>query len=103
MRVLYSTVSSSTLRQLSSDGMRAITCATCFGSYCGDLSLKIFSQFQITASALNGAPSWKRTPWRSLMVHLVLSAGSTVHEVARPGRMPATLVAEDRSQFTSAS
>src|SRR5579864_8710122 len=44
------------------------------------------SQLILTASALNGVPSWNVTPWRSLKVH-VSPSGETDQLVARSGSM----------------
>ena len=55
------------------------------------------SNVALTAAALNGVPSWKRTPWRSLKVQVSLSS-DVLHEVASAGCMlPAS------SGFTSVS
>ncbi len=43
------------------------------------------------------------TPGRSLKIHLVLSASSTFHSVARPGIIALALSDDDRSHIVSAS
>ncbi len=74
-------------------------------SNCGARVLKMLSKFQIaaSASASNGAPSWKRTPRRSSTTHRRRSPSSTRQEVARPGTRPEARSSRDRSQFTKAS
>src|SRR5437016_11486100 len=42
------------------------------------------SRVNLTASALNGVPSWNLTPFLSLKVYC-LASGETSHESARPG------------------
>src|SRR5690348_16129728 len=79
--VVSSTVRSSILRADASVGMRDAVTPTWLGSNCGASCFRTFSTFHTTASALNGAPSWKVTPGRSLKVHLVLSETSTFHSV----------------------
>src|SRR6476469_9760220 len=56
------------------------------------------TEFQVktTSSAVNGCPSLQRTPWRSLKVHVRLSA-ATDQDSARPG--PGSSVAQ--SMLTS--
>ena len=73
-------------------GMREAVTPTWLASNCGASCFSTFSTFQTTASALNGEPSWKLTPGRSLKVHFFLSASSTFHSVARPGDHHARLV-----------
>jgi hypothetical protein len=75
---------------------------TWLASYCGASCLSTLSTFHTTASALNGEPSWKVTPGRSLKIHFVLSS-VTAHSVARPGMTALALVADDRSHMVSAS
>src|SRR5882757_4163380 len=101
--VINSTVMSSILRADASVGMREAVTPTWLGSSCGASCFSTFSTFHTTASALNGEPSWKVTPGRSLKVHLVLSASSTFHSVARLGITTLALSAEDKSQPVSAS
>ena len=72
--------------------MRDAVTPTWLASNCGASCFSTLSTFQTTASALNGEPSWKVTPGRSLKIHLVLSASSTFHSVARPGDHHARLV-----------
>ena len=96
--VVSSTVMSSILLADASVGMREAVTPTWLASNCGASCFSTFSTFHTTASALNGEPSWKVTPGRSLKVHLVLSASSTFHSVARPGITTLALSAEDRSQ-----
>ena len=101
--VVNSTVRSSILRADASVGMRDAVTPTWLGSKCGASCLSTFSTFQTTASALNGEPSWKVTPGRSLNVHFFLSASSTFHSVASPGITTLGLSAEERSHSVSAS
>ncbi|MGY3404500.1 hypothetical protein ACVWZV_000613 [Bradyrhizobium sp. GM5.1] len=101
--VVSSTVMSSTFFADASVGMREAVTPTWLASNCGASCFSTFSTFHTTASALNGEPSWKVTPGRSLKVHLVLSASSTFHSVARPGITTLALSAEERSQPVSAS
>ncbi len=101
--VVNSTVMSSILRAETRVGMRDAVTPTWLGSNCGASCLRTFSTFQTTASALNGEPSWKVTPGRSLKVHFFLSESSTFHSVASPGMMTLALSAEDRSHIVSAS
>ena len=101
--VVNSTVMSSILRAEASVGIRDAVTPTWLGSNCGASCLSTFSTFQTTASALNGEPSWKVTPGRSLKVHFFLSASSTFHSVASPGITTLALSAEDRSHIVSAS
>src|ERR1700675_1578859 len=100
---MISSVASSIARYDPTAGMRERPCADWRGSYCGDLSLSSFSRFHATDCAPKALPSWKVTPGRILNVHLVLSAASTHHEVARPGTISDALSAELRSQFTRPS
>src|SRR2546430_17222532 len=97
--VINSTVMSSTLRAEASVGMREAVTPTWLGSKCGASCFSTFSTFQTTASALNGEPSWKVTPGRSLNVHFFLSASSTDHSVASPGITTLGLSPDDRSQL----
>ena len=97
--VVSSTVMSSILRALRSVGMREAVTPTWLGSKCGASCFSTFSTFHTTASALNAEPSWNFTPGRSLKIHLVLSASSTFHSVARPGITTLALSAEERSQW----
>ena len=83
--VVSSTVMSSIFFADASVGMRDAVTPTWLASNCGASCFSTFSTFHTTASALNGEPSWKVTPGRSLKIHLVLSASSTFHSVARPG------------------
>src|SRR3982074_2006506 len=101
--VVNSTVMSSILRADAKVGMRDAVTPTWLGSNCGASCLSPFSTFQTTASALNGEPSWKLTPGRSLKVHFFLSASSTAHSVARPGIMTLGLSADDRAPHLSAA
>ena len=101
--VTSSTVRSSILRAEARVGIREAVTPTWLGSNCGASCLSTLSTFQTTASALNGEPSWKLTPGRSLKVHLVLSASSTFHPVASPGITTLAFSAEDRSHIVSAS
>ena len=101
--VVNSTVMSSTLRADASVGMREAVTPTWLGSNCGASCFRTFSTFQIAASALNGEPSWKVTPGRSLKVHFFLSASSTAHSVASPGIMTLGLSTEERSHIVSPS
>ena len=101
--VVNSTVRSSILRAEASVGMREAVTPTWLGSNCGASCFSTFSTFQTTASALNGEPSWKVTPGRSLNVHFFLSASSTFHSVASPGITTLGLSAEERSHSVSAS
>ncbi len=96
--VVSSTVMSSIFFAEASVGMREAVTPTWLASNCGASCFSTFSTFHTTASALNGEPSWKVTPGRSLKIHLVLSASSTFHSVARPGITTLALSAEDRSQ-----
>ncbi|MHC2641172.1 hypothetical protein ACVMHZ_003929 [Bradyrhizobium liaoningense] len=101
--VVSSTVMSSIFFAEASVGMREAVTPTWLASNCGASCFSTFSTFHTTASALNGEPSWNVTPGRSLNTHLVLSASSTFHSVARPGITTLALSAEDRSQPVSAS
>src|SRR5882757_544086 len=101
--VVSSTVMSSTLRAETSVGMREAVTPTWLGSNCGASCFRTFSTFQTTASALNGEPSWKLTPGRSLKVHFFLSASSTFHSVARPGIITLAFSDDERSHIVSAS
>src|SRR6266436_5014773 len=101
--VINSTVKSSILRAEASVGIRDAVTPTWLGSNCGASCLRTLSTFQTTASALNGAPSWKVTPGRSLNVHFFLSASSTFHSVASPEITTLGLSAEERSHIVSAS
>src|SRR5258707_1393730 len=101
--VVNSTVMSSILRAEASVGIRDAVTPTWLGSNCGASCLSTFSTFQTKASALNGEPSWKVTPGRSLNVHFFLSASSTFHSVASPGITTLGLSAEERSHIVSAS
>ena len=101
--VVNSTVRSSILRAEASVGMREAVTPTWLASKCGASCFSTFSTFQTTASALNGEPSWKVTPGRSLKVHFFLSASSTFHSVASPGITTLALSAEERSHSVSAS
>ena len=83
--------------------MREAVTPTWLASKCGASCFSTFSTFHTTASALNGEPSWNFTPGRSLKIHLVLSASSTSHSVARPGMTTLGLSADDRSQAVSPS
>ena len=101
--VVSSTVMSSILLAEASVGMREAVTPTWLASNCGASCFSTFSTFQTTASALNGEPSWKVTPGRSLKVHFFLSASSTFHSVASPGIITLGLSADDRSHIVSAS
>ena len=83
--------------------MREAVTPTWLASNCGASCFSTFSTFQTTASALNGEPSWKVTPGRSLKVHFFLSASSTFHSVESPGIITLALSADDRSHIVSAS
>src|SRR6476660_9517553 len=101
--VVSSTVMSSIFFAEASVGMREAVTPTWLGSNCGASLFRTFSTFHTTASALNGEPSWKVTPDRSLKVHLVLSASSTFHSVASPGIITLALSAEERSHIVRVS
>ena len=83
--------------------MRERPCAACLESYCGDLSFRILSKFQTTASALKSLPSWNFTSRRSVTTQRVVSPSSTFQLVARPGTSTDGLSADDRSQLISPS
>src|SRR5215471_8757076 len=51
---------------------------------CAGVLLRWRSIENTTAAALNGVPSWKRTPWRRWKVY-VLPSGEISHEVASSG------------------
>src|SRR2546430_9222010 len=101
--VVNSTVMSSILRAEAKVGMREAVTPTWLASNCGASCFRTFSTFQTTASALNGEPSWKLTPGRSLKVHFFLSCSSTFHSAASPGIMALALSADDRSHIVRAS
>src|SRR3954470_12943724 len=101
--VLNSTVMSSILRAEANVGMRDAVTPTWLGSHFGASCFSPFSTFQTKASALNGEPSWKVTPGRSLKTHFFLSASSTFHSVERPGIITLGLSADERSHIVSAS
>src|SRR6202795_2888830 len=101
--VVNSTVMSSILRAETKVGMHDAVTPTWLGSNCGASCLRTFSTFQTTASALEGEPSWKVTPGRSVNVHFFLSDSSTFQSVASPGIATLALSAEDRSHIVSAS
>ena len=101
--VVSSTVRSSIFFAEASVGMREAVTPTWLASNCGASCFSTFSTFQTTASALNGEPSWKVTPGRSLKVHFFLSASSTFHSVASPGIITLGLVADERSHAVSPS
>jgi len=84
-------------------GRRHSTWATTAGLYCGASLLKTLSRFHTMASASTSEPSWKRTPGRSRIVHLVFSASSTDQPVASPGFSGAATSDRDRSQSINAS
>ncbi|MNS92240.1 hypothetical protein D3C72_1263690 [compost metagenome] len=83
--VTSSTVRSSIFFALRSVGMREAVTPTWLASNCLAVLSSTLLTFQTTASALKAEPSWNFTPGRSLKVHLVLSAASTFHSVARSG------------------
>src|ERR1700719_1492873 len=101
--VVNSTVMSSILRAEASVGIRDAVTPTWLGSNCSASCLSTFSTFQTTASALNGEPSWKVTPERSLNVHFFLSVASTAHSVASPGIRTLGLSADDKSHAVKPS
>src|ERR1700736_6908380 len=96
-----STVMSSILRAEARVGIREAVTPTWLGSNCSASCLSTFSTFQTTASALNGEPSWKVTPGRSLNVHFFLSASSTFHSVASPGIRGIYLSQETRAHIVT--
>jgi hypothetical protein len=83
--------------------MRVRPCADWRGSNCGLSDFRSLSRFHTTALASKAEPSWKVTPGRSVKIQRVLSAGSTFHEVARPGTRSEALSDRLRSQLMSAS
>src|ERR1700733_6215888 len=101
--VVNSTVMSSILRAETKVGIRDAVTPTWLGSNCGASCLSTLSTFQTTASALNGEPSWKVTPGRSLNVHFFLSSLSTAHSVASPGMTTLALSADERSHIVNES
>ena len=72
-------------------------------SNCGESGLRILSRFHTTDVASKALPSWNLTFGRSLKVHLVLSFGSTLQAVARPGTSVEGLSAWDRSHSSRLS
>ena len=61
------------------------------------------SKLNLTASALNGVPSWNLTSRRNVKRHFFASDGSTLHSVARPGTSLPGRSATFISQATSGS
>ena len=103
VRVVTSTVMSSSLRQLATLGRRGRTWAAWRLSKCGACGFSTFSKFHMTASALKSLPSWNFTPGRSLKDHLVRSTGLAAHSVARPGTSLPGRLATSISHATSGS
>src|SRR3984893_1829918 len=99
--VVNSTVMSSIFLADVSVGIRDAVTPTWLGSNCGASCFSPLSTFQTTASALNGEPSWKVTPGRSLKVHFVLSLSSTFHSVESPGITTLGLSTEERPNIVS--
>jgi hypothetical protein len=91
------------LRALRKVGMRLAVTPTWLASKCGASRSSTLRTFHTTASASKALPSWNFTPLRSLKIHLVLSAASTAHSVARPGISTEGLSALLRSHAVSAS
>ena len=64
---------------------KVAACAAWALSNCGASFFITLSRFQTTASAVNSDPSWKVTPWRSLKVQRLRSAGSVVPAFGEAG------------------
>ncbi len=72
-------------------------------SKCGASFFLIDSNEKTTASALNGLPSWKVTPFRSLNTHFVGASLRGSHDSASPGTSGARRSPRVRSQAISGS